>query len=638
MSNNHVALDWHESNLQKFRNASNGNRNVQLNTLALKSFSLALGCDYLSQSKVESDFTEIAKILQMDDSSVKGTLRSALSAATPHEFYDNGGNDNNYKHDDNSKASLAVTPVYTALEDYALAHGVPVSAFEHAKWTEGEFPYGQYKGVDCFLVPHEDGIVRARIKDPTETNGTKWLPIKPQGMKETITPCWYGFNSAVSMASKAAHKTIVICNGQPSVIAAQYHGIAALAQTDGENKLITDKLIKRLLAAIKEHSLKIIVAFDGDNTGREATAKILKQLRDNGVEVRAVYFGGNDGYDLADYCKQHKTSSMRRLIELSRYGQKKLSPVVSRSQLAANAHGMLTSPKENIPSGEMMIVPMKSFHKLGGYAEILEPGKMTMVLAPSGGGKTSFMECWSDHWNVLGYDTLFFSPEWTPNSLHRRSIQRYSGISTDDIRKHILYTSEVERGVLEAHRHGVEIVKGTDKYNKYLQTNERIATWPGQLHVLQGQTVTSEILEDMSNTIWQLRRDGRRVGAAIFDYAQILHTDQEENAKNSYEIICSEIKDWCGEMEIHAIIGSQPTKTRAEESKRNNKPLNEYDSMWVRPDTANLVIALHITYDEIDGQLTKTNTGLANVCKNSEGQEGQIKMKTNFKHLAWEEV
>ena len=284
---------WHAENLMAFSYAANGNRNDLLNEKAFDSFRLALNDESkLSVAQVQSDYSAAAVALGLDKNEIQKSIQSALAGAKakPRNLSINRPLTPKI-----SKSDLMLAPTYTALEDYALAHGVPVSAFQEAKWTEGI-----HNGRPCLFVPHEDGIVRVRFLDGEQP---KWLPIKPDGMTDKIVPCWYGFKRAIDMAKEADHKTLALCNGQPSVITAQYYGIAALAQTDGEGKKIEQPLLKRLLAAVKEHELKIIVAMDGDDTGRNATKDRQAQLQANGIPVSIVYFGGDDGYDLADYCK-----------------------------------------------------------------------------------------------------------------------------------------------------------------------------------------------------------------------------------------------------------------------------------------------------------------------------------------------
>lgn len=523
-----------------------------------------------------------------------------------------------------------LAPTYTALEDYALAHGVPVSAFQEAKWTEGI-----HNGRPCLFVPHEDGIVRVRFLDGEQP---KWLPIKPDGMTDKIVPCWYGFKRAIDMAKEADHKTLALCNGQPSVITAQYYGIAALAQTDGEGKKIEQPLLKRLLAAVKEHELKIIVAMDGDDTGRNATKDRQAQLQANGIQVSIVYFGGDDGYDLADYCKQHKTDIITKLIKLSKYNERELTPVVTGKELAFDFETMIRFPTKSLPTGEMVITPMKGLHEWGGLATMLLPGMMTEVMGPSGGGKTSFMETWLDVLRQRGFESLWYSPEWIPKTMHYRTLQRYGGAYADDIWASVLWHKEQANGIPESKREGRPLKYNSKAGQLALKTNSVIRKWPGDIHCFQSVAVTETVLEDMSKRLHRLRRDDKRIGVAFFDYAQLLHTVTEEAGRNSYEIIISKIKQWSKENCIHSIVGSQVTKEKARQCIDQGRLMGKYDSHWVAPNEFNLILSLNIQYDGVDPitqEPVKTNRAIVNVCKNSTGQEGTVQMVTDFPHLRW---
>lgn len=616
-----IAVEWHERNLSIFHGTPNGNRNDTLNIQALKSFSLALGSEHLSTSQVEADYTSAAIALQMEKSSYAPTLRSALSAATPHEFYDNGNSPDQGKMD---KSKLILAPVYTALEDYALAHGVPVSAFEKFQWVEGE-----HQNRKCLQVPHEDGVTRARFLDG---ENPKWKPIG-SGHK----PCWYSFKQAVSMATETSHKTIVLCNGQPSVVVGQNYGIAALAQTDGENKKITPPLLKRLLAAIKEHKLKVMIVFDGDDTGREATKKILEQLRMNKVAVSAVYFGGDDGYDLADHCKRHGKKAMSQLQRLAAYSVRAVDNEHKNKRLDYSMEGILAADENIVSPGEAVLIPFKSFHKYGGYAHMTAPGKMAMIMAPSGHGKTSFMETWADYWLKSGVDILWYSPEWEALETYFRRIQRNGGATYDQMQSLILYRNETARNVSKSQRQGGLLPSGV--HEKTNQVRATVMAWPGDMFIYRAQSDIETVLAEMTKRLQLQRREGRRVGVAIFDYMQLLHTAKETKGKNSYEVLCALIKQWCIDNHIFALVGVQVTKTAG---RNGNDLLGQYDAQWVRSDVFNLIVTLNIpTIEKFDDgvgvkQLSKIAT--ANICKNSTGKTGEVQLKTNFEYLCWEDV
>ena len=629
-----LCQQWHENNLDEFRASANGTRNNNLNTLAIKSFSLALGNQELSIATVENDYTAAAKALQMVDGEVVATLRSALDGATPRAIDSNGSNSNGQVTP--VKTNMALAPTYTALEDYALAHGVPGSELERHEWEEGVYPYGKYKGIACFIVPHEDGIKRARIKNPDEADGKKWLPIKPEGMKEKITPCWYKFKSAVSMAVASKHKTIVLCNGQPSAITAQYHSIPALAQTDGENKKITTPLLKRLLAATTEHKLSVLLAYDGDDTGRSATNLIQKQLQDNKVTIRIVQFGGDGGYDLADYCKQHKADVFEKLLKLAAYNAQATTDEHQVKELSGAMDDILSNNDTVIAPGNSVMIPFKSFHKFGGYAYMTAPGKMAMIMAPSGHGKTSLMETWVDWWLKSGTDVLFYSPEWDALETHFRRVQRNGGASYDQMRELVLYRNETAEGIAKSQRMGRLL--GSNILSKTHMVNNAIKGWPGHVFTYKAQRITETVLEHMGKRLHRQRRDGRRVGIAVFDYMQLMRTQQEVSAKNTYEVLGDMLKDWCVDNHVFGLVGMQVKKSSAQ----TEDLLGMYDAQWVRPDIFNLIVTLNIKEHEVFengvGHKKLATIATANICKNSTGDTGEVQLKTNFKHLAWEEV
>jgi energy-coupling factor transporter ATP-binding protein EcfA2 len=613
-------IEYHNENVSVFAGSANGNRNAQLNKQAMASFQLSeLHPSELSQSRVEADYTAKAKALGLSESEIKATLASALRGAKDKPRQDTGHTSTNHS---NKAVDLTLAPVYSKLAEYAKAHGVTAQVFKDAGWKQAT-----HDGRVCLQVPCEDDINRLRFLDGQQP---KWKP-----ERSGVKPVWYGFERAVDMA-KSGDKTLVLCNGQPSVVVAQHFGIAAIAQTDGEGKYIEKVLLLRLKAAIVSNSLKVIIAMDGDDTGREWSAKRSKQLTANGIKHRIVNFGGDDHYDLADYCRDTQTDILKKLSRLASYSDKQVQPVVSRRELASVVLGTVLEPEKYVSAGELLVVPFKSFHQYGGFAYMLEPGKMTEILAPSGSGKTSFMETWNDAWNMKGIDTMFFSPEWKPISIQHRAIQRYSGISTIVIKQHIQWHTEAERGIPEAQRMGSPIVEGSDLYKRYLAENKKISRWPGIAYCFQGQKLTEGILTAMTNQLYLLRRRGRRVGVAFFDYAQLLHTVVEENGRNSYEIICGMIKRWCIEHDIHAIVGSQPTKAVGDNSKQTGKLLGKYDSMWIRPDEFNLIITLNIKHNKVGDEYKPTPYAIAHIAKNNEGQEGvSAKLTTNFRHLCW---
>lgn len=178
---------------------------------------------------------------------------------------------------------------YRDLADYAAAHGVSASAYVAWGWSETT----------------RDG--RPALTFPTQT-GPRWRFL--DGAKPTFTspagytPCWYGLTEAVILA-QASGQPLVLCNGEPSVVAAQHHGVAACAITNSGERELPATLLAELRAV---WAGEIIIALDCDTKGRTAAPKLAAQL---GATIADL--GGSQGFDLSDFCMLHGTQSIAAL-------------------------------------------------------------------------------------------------------------------------------------------------------------------------------------------------------------------------------------------------------------------------------------------------------------------------------------
>lgn len=616
-------IEWHNQNLSEFRATPEGDRNNALNEKAGASFQLAYGNNgALSVSTVENDFLDAALAKGLEKQKSKNSIESARKwgKANPRTI------DDDYKPEkkqvEKDRASYKVDLPVSDLAQYAKDHNATEQDFVNAGWKVGE-----HQGRKCFIVPHSDGIDRARFLD---SGDPKWKPVKSGAQ-----PVWYGLDRAITLARD---KTIVMCNGQPSVIAGQTNGVPAFAQTDGEGKEITPQNLKMLVALCKEHGLKVVIALDGDDTGRKYTPKRTKQLQDNNIDVGIVYFGGNDGYDLADYC-QHKEKTFDKLLKLADYSKHEVTPIMTGKDMARQFEQTLVYPAKSLPTGEMIVNPMRRMRKYGGMAAIFQPGMMTEIIAASGGGKTSFMETWLDDLRKRGYVSFWYSPEWSPQAMHLRTVQRHGGAPSDAIWNSLLWYSEEARGIPEHQREGKRLDGSSDVWRKSIAVNNTILKkWPGDVHCFQSAKVTEHVLEQMSERLFELRRNDTRIGLIFFDYAQLLRTKEEEVGRNSYELIINNIKTWCEVNHVHAVVGSQTNKDLGRDNIEKGRVLTKYDSNWVAPNEFNLILTLNIVYDGKDpatDEPIRTNRARVNIAKNSTGQEKVMQMKTDFKHLRW---
>lgn len=186
---------------------------------------------------------------------------------------------------------------FQSMADYAHAHGVAVDVFISAGWRDTT-----HRGHPVFAFP-TDGGMRYRYADPSAA-GRKY------DSNKGYENCWYRLDIAVAIA-KATGSPLIICNGEASTIAAQYHNVAACCVTGGEKGSMPQSLIERLRAAWQG---AILIAFDCDVTGRKASKGLAVALREAGFDARAIDLRGSDGYDLADFCRVNNGTSHEQIL------------------------------------------------------------------------------------------------------------------------------------------------------------------------------------------------------------------------------------------------------------------------------------------------------------------------------------
>lgn len=193
----------------------------------------------------------------------------------------------------------AVTNTHVAyeggLKQYAMMHGAPEEAFTAAGWYETT--WGK-DNVPALALPTQNGE-RYRLLDGSKS---RWR--NPVGYKK----CWYGLTRAVKLATEY-NSPIVLCNGEPSVVVAQYYNVPAVAVTSGEDA-IPDELLKELRSV---WSGGVVIAPDADKAGRAAAAAIRSQIENSVI----VNMGLGESGDLADFCALHKEHSRKELLALT---------------------------------------------------------------------------------------------------------------------------------------------------------------------------------------------------------------------------------------------------------------------------------------------------------------------------------
>lgn len=188
------------------------------------------------------------------------------------------------------------TPVsYRTLDEYALAHGIPGDRLRAKGWSDA----AQYQGRLALAFKTATGV-RWRFLDGQKPKYKSELDYKA---------CWYGLNRALELARESG-QPLVLCNGEVSTLAAQYHGVAAVCFTGGGEREIPPDLLAEFNQ--KRGDIRVLIAQDCDAKGRKGAQAQKAQLPDASV----IDLGLGDKGDLADYCKLYGSAAITQLRHL----------------------------------------------------------------------------------------------------------------------------------------------------------------------------------------------------------------------------------------------------------------------------------------------------------------------------------
>jgi energy-coupling factor transporter ATP-binding protein EcfA2 len=505
---------------------------------------------------------------------------------------------------------------YTGIEDYARAHGVDAKVFAEAGWEEV-----QHAGQTA-LRWKVGTAYRYRL-----LGGKKDAPTFLWG--EGYKPALYGLDRAIKLAKQHNLSALVICNGEPSTVVAQSWGIPAFCQPGGENALFPE-LLSELNSKWRSD---IWIAMDCDDTGRRASEKIAAQLE----KSIPLDMGLTERGDLADYCRLHEAGTYAALQSLTE-GRTRGNTPRDSATLARDAWRNFTVANP----GRILRFPFTQFHHLGGFAYSSYPKKMTGIIAPSGQGKTSFLECISDIYSTSGESGMMNGREWDDTEYHTRRVQRLTGISTEDLMNYELFVQEVEDGHVDG-IYGKPL--SYEQEQAYSAACDTIDKWDGRVYYCQRHLYLEDTLEEMADLITSRRRSGEQISYAIFDYAQniVLKDVGTNRSGNYYEIVVSKIKNFTIGCNLHSWVASQVTKEGADESERDTVP-SASDAHYIRDFQFNLFFSLKRIYEErfdlpnrSDGkpQRQPTDRAVAVVHKNSKGRKGEVALYTDLKVGRW---
>lgn len=285
---------------------------------------------------------------------------------------------------------------------------------------------------------------------------------------------------------------------------------------------------------------------------------------------------------------------------------------------------------EKLPTYIPQYFPYKTFHQFGGFAKVMQPGKLVYIMSVSGGGKTSLVDAISEKAHAEGQDTIDFSPEWTAQERRKRSIQRAGGMTMMEMAEYEMWLIDQKRGIPLEARNGRPPAR--ERLEQTLEIVQRLKTWQGKSYQLKADPRLGD-LTSIINTIREIvveKRDaGRNVTTLFVDYIQRLPKARGSNEWDRLEAVVDCVKDLCEELSLLGYIIIQPRKSDSSDT-RDGKTLTEASAQGLSDQRANLYLTITPQFDENRVKLPFVE---ASVVKNSMGTTGSLMLKAAWQNL-----
>lgn len=266
-------------------------------------------------------------------------------------------------------------------------------------------------------------------------------------------------------------------------------------------------------------------------------------------------------------------------------------------------------------------MPYKTISALGGFCEMMERTKMTAVIGPSGGQKTTFLECMMMYWLINGYSGAIYGPEWSGDDMMRRMIQRLGGPSYIATGKDLAYAADV-LSLPESEREAARIKAFSE--SKYPLSAEQaqlrdtlekeIQEWPGRLYVLDPAPAfmgDGGVAAQFEGAQADMVSQGKRLDFIVGDYLQLMGNTYDEISQS-----LAWLKNFVMVQDVHGIVSSQMVKSDSRENRKGNNVGSE--SMAYANDAA--FNSAYVLYRPTDENGDPTNKLKVRVTKNSVGR------------------
>lgn len=283
-----------------------------------------------------------------------------------------------------------------------------------------------------------------------------------------------------------------------------------------------------------------------------------------------------------------------------------------------------------LPDVEPIRFPFNRLHQFDGMAYILMPRKLVYVLGVSGGGKTSFAEQCEAQLRQEGHDSIWWGPEWSPEEMAMRALQRAGGLTMRRVMQNRLWMIDDARGVELGKRHGLPAPGAALKNSRAVLRS--MLTWPGRAHYISRSDLPPRVLfDEIRNQVHGLRALGRKVSTLWIDYLQLWNNYGRPDDAMSQERAAGGVKALCEELGLVGFVLLQPRKGDSEHA-RDGEVLHHAAAQGLSDQKANLYIALTPIFDEDGNKLDEAEMA---VIKNSMGETGKLRCPVQWPRMLW---
>ncbi|MFA5379407.1 MAG: toprim domain-containing protein [Dehalococcoidia bacterium] len=307
-----------------------------------------------------------------------------------------------------------------------------------------------------------------------------------------------------------------------------------------------------------------------------------------------------------------------------------------------DSHDLYLNLKDELTSGRLsdiqpVICPLSVLHQFGGFARFMRRGKLTAITGISGGGKTLLSKTMMIKLMQLGYDVVWWGPEWSPEEYAEQDLQRQeNGLTLEQLDMWRVWRFFEQKGpeVVKEMSAKYDLARPSEAaIRRAVAATDELISWPGRMYIIPDQDAPIRKVIEIARDICSIKRqEGRDVAAFVWDYVQLTNMPGSHTwdwAERVTQIIKNAVN--VRDMNLCGFVSAQSRKGDSEAA-RSGEKLTQGSAQGLSDAKFNLYLTLTPEFEE--DKITMKDTAWLSLVKNSSGRRGSIKVYTDFAHLA----